>query len=167
MKNYRGLTLIELLVTLSLLAVSCFFWGELSQHFFIKNNIDLLEKKLINSIHYSRNRALISGQDVTLNAAQGSGDWSEGMILFVDNQAHHYTSQDKLIYHWQWPRSSQLQLVWRGFNSSNYITFSKLLRHSTANGHFMILKNGLEVRRIVVNRLGRVKVSTVEYHDDK
>lgn len=157
MKKKGGFTLIELVVTISLLVLCfCFIIG-FNQHFFEKNKIDILANQVINSIHYSRNMALISGQDLTLNAIDASGDWSAGMILFVDNPTHHYTAQDKLIYHWQWQPTTQLQLVWRGFKSTNYLTFAKTLRRSTVNGHFVILKDGVEMQRIVVNRLGRVK----------
>ncbi|OGV51636.1 MAG: hypothetical protein A3F46_08375 [Legionellales bacterium RIFCSPHIGHO2_12_FULL_42_9] len=157
MKINDGFTLIELVVTVSVLAVIfCFVLG-FNHAFFVKNKIYVLEKQLINGLHYSRNRAFILGRDVTLNPIEASGDWSAGMILFVDNPRHYYTKQDKLIYTWQWQQSPRLKLVWRGFRSTDYLTFAKTLRRSTVNGHFVILQDGVEVRRIVVNRLGRTK----------
>ena len=156
MKRNAGVTLFELLVTLTVVAV--FFCSVLgyNQYFFEKNQIDLLEKQLTNSIHYSRNRALTSGHDVTLNSLTSSGDWSAGMILFRDNATHHYTGQESVLYHWKWQRLPQLLLVWKGFKSKDYLTFSKTLRRSTVNGHFLILRKGSEVRRIAINRFGRV-----------
>ena|SRR3990167_3572952 len=155
MKINEGFTLIELLVTLSVLSIIfCFVLG-FNHRFFEKNKIDVLVSQIITSIYSSRNQAINSGRDVTLNPIDVSGDWSAGMILFVDNPSHHYTKQDKLIYTWQWQQSPRLKVVWRGFKSTDYLTFAKTLRRSTVNGHFVILQDGVEVRRIVVNRLGR------------
>lgn len=155
MNKKGGFTLVELVVTLSLLVICFCFVVGFNQDFLEKNKIDSLVSQVKNSIYYSRNRALFSGQDVTLNAMDASDDWSGGMLLCVDNPRHH--CQENIIYQWQWKQYPQLKLVWRGFKSTKYLTFSKTLRHSTVNGHFVILKNGIEVRRIVVNRLGRVK----------
>ena len=161
-KFLAGFTLFELLVVISILAIIFLFsWG-INPQFFIKNKIDLLAKQVVNSIHYSRNQAMISGQDVTLNALDKSGDWSLGMVLFVDNATHRYAEldHDKMLYSWHWQPTPQLRLVWRGFKSNDYLTFSSNFRHSTVNGHFEIMHNGVVVRRIVINRLGRVVAFT-------
>ena len=162
-----GFTLFELLVVLSIFVIIFLFsWG-VNPQFFTKNKIDLLEKQVANSIHYSRNQAMISGQDVTLNALDKSGDWSQGMVLFIDNSTHRYAEGDhaKVLYSWHWQSSPQLRLVWQGFKSKDYLTFSGNLRRSTVNGHFEILQNGVVVRRIVINRLGRVVAFTDNHFD--
>ena len=148
----------ELLLVLSLFALCfCFVFG-FNHSFFEKNKRDRLEKEVMNSIDYARESAMISGQDLTLNPIDASDNWSSGMILFVDNVSHHYTEQDKVIYRWQWSSSPHLKLLWRGFQSTKYLIFSNTLRRSIVNGHFVILKDGVEVRRIILNRLGRVVV---------
>ena len=156
MNQSYGFTFIELMVVLVILAISLSFGVGFNQLFLEKNSVDRLEKQVINSIHFSRNKTLSSGQNLTLNSRVDPSDWSSGMVLFVDNPTHHYCEKDKLVYSWSWKSTPGLKLVWRGFKSDKYLLFSSSLRHSTVNGQFVIIKSGVEVRHIVLNRLGRV-----------
>jgi prepilin-type N-terminal cleavage/methylation domain-containing protein len=155
--HFGGFTLIELLVTLSIVLVVTSFVVGINHTFISKNKINALVQHVINSIDTARSQALILGQDMTLTARTNARDWSDGMFLFVDNPTHQYQRDDTFIYSWHWQSTPNLQLVWHGFKSTKYLIFSADLSHSTANGHFSIVHDGIEVRRVIVNRWGAVR----------
>lgn len=150
------MTLIELMVVIVLLTACLFFVIQFNQDIILKNKRTVVENQIMNAVRYSRNSALVTGHDVTLNPLAGGQDWSTGMILFVDNKTHHYTGQEKVVYSWQWAEVAPLKVSWNGFKAQDYLIFSRDLRHATVNGHFSIMNKGTEIRRIVLNRLGRV-----------
>lgn len=150
-----GFTLIELLVCLAILC-TLFFFVPISSHFFQKNQAEVVSEEIKNAIRYARNVALIKGIPLTLAPLPGKSDWSDGMVLFVDNPKHQYDVREKLIYQWQWHHPG-IQVEWKGFRSTHYLTFSTHLTHSTANGAFYILGNHIVQRKLIINRLGRIR----------
>lgn len=151
-----GLTLIELLLCLGLLTVLLVAGLGFGSQFLAKRQALILEKQLVSVVQYSRHWAQVFHQDVTLNPLAGQNDWSKGMVLFVDNSSHHYSSQVKLIHQWYFNQNRLLRLVWHGFQADDYLMFSKETHRSTVNGHFLILSDGVVLKRLVVNRLGRI-----------
>lgn len=148
-------TLLECLITLAILSLLFFFCLPFTSTFYSKNEIDVLEKQIVSAVQYSRHMALMMGKDLTLSPFPETGDWSEGMILFVDNKTHHYSPTDQLLYQWHWPLR-QVQVLWHGFRSNDYLIFSAHLTQATTNGHFLIMNGQIEQKKITINRLGRV-----------
>jgi prepilin-type N-terminal cleavage/methylation domain-containing protein len=155
-KNF-GFTLLELLVCLAILC-ALFFCLPLESYFYQHNQIDTMSEEIKSTIRYARNIALLKGVPLTLNPLPGRNDWSDGMILFVDNLQHQYTDDDELIYQWEWHRQG-IQVEWKGFRSTHYLTFSTLLDKATCNGTFHIFGNHVEQKKLIVNRLGHIRES--------
>ncbi|OGV38378.1 MAG: hypothetical protein A3F46_00320 [Legionellales bacterium RIFCSPHIGHO2_12_FULL_42_9] len=148
-----GFTLIEILCTLSILSLSVFCVFTLSERFLIANENYNLTAQLMNMVNYSRNMALFTNLNLTINPYHN--DWSCGVVLFIDNKNHHYSGHEKIIHIWSW-KLKFLQLSWHGLLADDYLTFSNNLNHAITNGHFTISQNVNVIRRIVLNRLSRV-----------
>ena len=94
-----------------------------------------------------------------LTPLPNSSDWSKGMVLFVDNEKHHYTSTTHVIYEWHW-QFPLIQVSWKGFQSSQYLLFSIEASQNGVNGFFLIKDNLQQMAKLVVNRMGRLKVES-------
>ena len=154
----KGYTLLELLLILTLVALSFFLIVGLNQHLWIKNQIITTQSILANIVQFSRNAALEEGHEVTLNAFKNSDDWSSGVLLFQDNQVHQYTGDETILHQWSFNLSPQIYVRWKGFQSDQYIVFSPNLRRSTSNGHFDIYHQGRLMSTLIVNRLGTTRI---------
>lgn len=150
----KGFSLFELLVVIAIVATILTFCLPIGSQTLDKNKVALVEKELITGMEYARSMALLIGSNLSLNPLVNE-DWSQGMVLFVDNKTHHLSDKDKVLFQWHW-HISPLQVKWYGFRSSAYLTLSSDLRHAAANGRFVILYQNIEVGHIKVNRMGRV-----------
>ena len=156
--NCIGMTLIELLVSLSLLAILLFFSLPFAPSLYNKNQLQVVTDEVSSAIHFAKIQALLTGDVLVLSPLSGGrNDWSHGMLLFVDNPKHQYMSDDKLLHEWHW-NSNVVRVFWHGFQSDEYVLFAADISHSTTNGYF-IIKNDTKQLKLVVNRLGRVKKS--------
>lgn len=152
----KGVTLIELLIYLaivsSLLIMSVIF----GQNFFQRNQIDVLVSEINNAIHYAKNMAMIHGVPIALNPVDSQQDWAKGMVLFIDNKAHHYTEKDTPLYQWQW-KNQGIRVTWEGFRSKEYLVFASNLNQAACNGSFHLMIGQKDVGEIILNRFGHVQ----------
>lgn len=151
-----GLTLVELLVTLSLLSIVLCCSLPLAPSLYKKNQMQMIVDNVKGAIQVAKMQALISGDTLALTPIGGAGDWSDGMLLFVDNVKHQYSSETRLLYQWHW-KSVGVDLAWQGFQSRNYLLFAPDMSSNATNGYFIITNHQLQAK-LVVNRFGRVKV---------
>ena len=150
----HGYTLLELLITLGILSLLLLGGTYFSSTIWNNNKAENLERQIVNILQYSRNLALTTGKTVALNPI--ASDWSQGVILFVDNKSHRYQEGDELLRMWQW-KIYPLMLKWEGFLSADFLIFSPQLMRATSNGHFTIYQKNIGLGHVVVNRLGRIK----------
>lgn len=93
--KYYGFTIIELLVTLSVLAILLTIAGPSLVNFVKNNRLVALTNDLVSDLNFSRNEAIKQGVPVSICASanpadanpncSGSSDWSSGRLIFVDN----------------------------------------------------------------------------------
>lgn len=156
-----GFTLVELITTLLIILGLFFVLMPLGSTFLNKNNIDTQVKTIVNAIKYAKHSALLEERRLVLSELSPEDGWKKGMQLFVDNsENHHYSSEDERLREWHW-RSGNIQVEWHGFMSDRYLIFSDDLQTSALSGYFSISENNKVKRKIVINRLGRVRVEKV------
>ncbi|WP_019217093.1 pilus assembly FimT family protein [Legionella tunisiensis] len=155
MNKNIGLTFIELLISITLIVLLCFLCAPAGVMLYQKNQLQVREKEIITALYYARHTAFLQGVTLALTPLPESSDWSQGMILFVDNKNHRFHSSSKLLQQWHWTQSS-IKLGWHGFHSKNYLLFSSELKHMAASGHFLLQNPQSEPIKLVVNRFGRV-----------
>ncbi|KTD36209.1 Tfp type 4 fimbrial pilin related signal peptide protein domain protein [Legionella nautarum] len=153
-RNY-GLTLIELLAGLMIIGIVFALCIPLGFSLYGKNQLKLLENEIGIAIRFARNMALLKHVPLVLTPLPSSDNWSDGMILFIDNKNHQYAETDEIIHQWNWQKL-KVQVSWVGFRSNNYLLFSSTLSHSASNGHFILRNNEGNTVKLVINRLGRV-----------
>lgn len=147
-KRCSGFTLIELLIYSGVLCILLMISIRVSVDLYQKKHADIIANDIKSAIRYARNVTFDNDVPMTLSPLPDTRDWSMGMIL--------HTDKDKIVYQWQWNYAG-VRVAWRGFRSNNYITFSPVLRQSTANGHFNIVTTRQYKKELIVNRLGHVR----------
>ena len=157
MRRCSGFTWIELLTSLAVLAIVLVFGLAAGTGFYQKNRLDLVSDDIKSALRHARLGAFKQDQPLTINPLPGPRGWSEGLVLFPDNPGHHYSATDSLIYQWRWNYPG-ITVAWHGFRTRNYLIFSTELRQSTANGYFLIATQDGYQKKLVVNRLGHVRI---------
>jgi Tfp pilus assembly protein FimT len=152
----KGITLLELLVTmlllfgLSIIAIASY------AYLLQKNEQQVIIDELKSAIRYAKIQAIIRGIPVSLIPLNNSLNWADGMVLSTLNKK---TNKMELIYQWQW-RHPYWRLDWSGVNTLNKISFSNNPTQAISNGRFTLIntKNHKQVA-IILNRLGRIRIS--------
>ena len=151
MKLFKGFTLLELLLCLSLVSLIAFFSLLYTSSLYKKNQLQTVTAEIRNAIHAAKMQAFIIGKPLALTHLPHTKDWSEGMLLFVDNAKHQCVQP---LYKWHW--KSGIEVSWHGFQSKDYLLFATDLRSSMTNGYFVI-RNAQQHVKLIVNRVGRVR----------
>ena len=146
----RGVSLFELLVCIAVLAIILCYGLSVSPLLYKKNQIDRVGLDIKNAIHFAQTKARNSSGILILHALSKDQDWSKGIGL--------YMSDGQLIYEWPWA-ISDLHVTWQGFQSNHYLRFASDMRESALNGTFIIHNGSQQALKLVLNRMGRVKVS--------
>lgn len=91
MKQARGFTLIELMITLTIMAAMLTIAVPGLQQFLISGNLISLSNDIMASLNFARSEAVKRGLSVSLcpsaNRTTCTGSWSQGWIVFVDNNS--------------------------------------------------------------------------------
>jgi type IV fimbrial biogenesis protein FimT len=151
----KGFTILELLLGFSLLAIILCFSLPFTPSLYKKNQLQIITDEIKEAIRFAKMQAILTGDTLILTHLADKKNWSEGIILFVDNPKHQPSSDAKLLHEWRWP-SSGVHITWRGFQSKDYLLFTPDITSSTVNGTF-IISNLKQQNKLVVNRLGRVR----------
>lgn len=147
----KGLTLIEVLLSLILMATVFFFAIPLSSALYQKNQIEVRVHDIEGAIRLAKTEALMRGESLMLMPCSGE-HWSSGIRVV----AYHTDHEPEVIYEWPWP-ASRVVVHWNGFQSKQYLLFSADVSHHAANGYFLITSPQSHSVKLVINRLGRVR----------
>ncbi|KTD41179.1 GspH/FimT family pseudopilin [Legionella parisiensis] len=152
----KGFTLLELVITMSLfLGLSMVGIGSYT-YFMRKNEQKALIDELRTAIQYAKMQAIILGNSVYLAPIDATCSWSKGMILSFLNKE---TNTIEPIYQWQWSHP-RWELNWEGVSATNKIVFSTYPGQAISYGRFILInKNTHEQFIIILNRLGRIRIS--------
>jgi type IV fimbrial biogenesis protein FimT len=148
--NSKGISLIELIIALTLIALVASLGFPALNALIQKNRLDNLSHDLKAALQFARLQAVLRGEKLCLSPLH---DWSNGMHLCVDNPKHRCQKRG-ILYQWRWFYHG-FQIDWRGFLSKNYLLFSPDMGSNTLNGVFY-LRNQQAEKKLVINRLGRV-----------
>ena len=114
-----------------------------------KNNREIIADEIKGAIEFLKLQSLLSGQDLILAPISNNHDWSDGMRLYRDKE---------LLREWHWS-SRHINITWQGFHSENYFLFSSDINSNILNGTFKLTDSDHNLSKLIVNRLGRVRVS--------
>ena len=161
-KNEQGVSLLEALIVLSIVAIisasSLPSLGKLINKFQVEGSLENLRKAIASSRHL----AISSGDIVTLCPAEGeqcSNDWDSAYMIFVDYNNNAMLDDEEKPYEITAVDSS-MQISWRASGGAAYLKFSPT-GIARQFGRFHICKKDADLsaaRSMVINRQGRVRL---------
>jgi len=154
----KGFTIIEVLTTVVIISGLFFILMPLGQSFFSKNLLEKRVNSISKAIKFARNKAVLDGKNIVLSGINDKDGWLSGMQMFIDNTGnYHFEPGDEMIRKWQWEQRI-IKVSWHGFSSDNYLLFSNKLKKSVLNGYFSLSQNNKVKSKIILNRLGRLRI---------
>ncbi|WP_407305727.1 GspH/FimT family pseudopilin [Acinetobacter sp.] len=161
----KGFTLVELIVTLAILAIMMTMALPYFHDIMAKQEIKNITHKLISSIQLAKSHAAIHHTNVVICPSQNkincqASYWNSGFIVFLDtNKNRQVDTQEKIIY----TESTELKygnLDWRGTLSIPSLTFqaSNGLPNGS-NGSFYYCSTYQQTHyKILLSRMGHTRI---------
>lgn len=144
----KGFTFIELLCVLTIIASLTLASLSSLSRMKEKNDLDYVEKRLIFALKLARTKAILMNRPIKVIPFKNN--WSQGLTIFTAKKENPI-----LILDWS---NRKIVLSWQGFISSRYLIFSRDLLNEASSGHFLLkTPRGLR-RKIVLNRLGHLRI---------
>ncbi len=161
MKQHKGVTLIELMITVSIVAIILAFIGPSIQSILIKNRIVAEINETSSLIQYARHHAIDEQAQVVVCPSKDysvcSKDWNDPKIVFIDddNNFIRSTTEDLLVTIGATSTTSLMT------NSTDIIKFSETGEANLATEILLCHKDGKAkyARSLFVSLQGRVKMS--------
>ncbi|MEH6651041.1 MAG: GspH/FimT family pseudopilin [Motiliproteus sp.] len=171
-----GLTLTELVVSLSIMATLSTAGASSFQHLISNSRVDALAMSLRTDLMFVRSEAINRGQRVLLcrqgaapdscagSSSSGQLSWQQGWLVFVDanNDSQLSLSNGDQILRVQQPLNSQLQVKW---NRGDFIGYQGSGALSSLNGTFCVgdwSGDSSLHRELVLPHSGRLRTARVE-----
>ena len=162
MKQQKGVTLIELMITVSIVAIILAFVSPSIQSILINNKIVAEINETSSLIQYARHHAIDEQAQVVVCPSKDysacSSDWNDPKIVFIDhdNNAIRSATEDLLVTIGATSGTSLMT------NSTNIIMFSGTGEANLATEILLCHKDGKAeyARSLSVSLQGRVKMST-------
>ncbi len=167
MGKETGFTLLELVVTLALVAVLLVLAIPLFINLRTEARLTTLTNELVGAYHFARNRAIHSGRRVTLCRSKngetcysGRG-WADGWMVFEDRANYSVRDPDELILLVHEPLAAGLSIS-ANAPVKDYISFTPAGYALYRNGGFVAgtitVAAGASLRKIILGSGGRVRI---------
>jgi len=162
LKEQKGVTLVELMVTVSIVAIILTFVGPSIQSILIKNRIVAEINEISSLIQYARHHAIDEQAQVIVCPSTDysvcSTDWSAPKIVFIDDDdnAIRGATEELLVTTGETSETSLMT------NTTNIIKFAETGEANLAAEIVLCHKDGAAkyARSMSVSLQGRVKMST-------
>lgn len=163
----RGVTLMEVMVVLGIVAVLLVFGLPAFREFMVRSRLDAAAQDLITSLQFARSEATRRGAQVTLrlDGTAGSRNWGSGWSMFVDADQDGVLDAGEEVIRRGMALTAPLTL----FGSASFdtiIAFDRDGRLTSAGGHFVLCEGGVltedgqsRSRAVLVNGAGRVRAA--------
>lgn len=153
----QGFTLVELLVTVAVLAIALGIAVPSFQSFVSRNRLAATTNELVSALALARSEAVKRATRVTV----ASADWDDGWEVFVDSDPFGDSSGDTILRVYEANTQGGASIT-AGSNFSDYISY---LPSGTSegsggdgDGDFTVCKDG-NARVVSINNTGRVSTT--------
>lgn len=163
-----GFTLIELIVTLSIIVIVMQYGVHNMKDFVLRNTMTNYVNNFVTMQHLARQTAIFKQSLVTLCASKDGENcltkkyWHEGMLVFIDHNGNIKLDGEDVIVKFHKSEVSTITMSWRAFQNKSYLQFSSNGWTNSQNGTFRFcFVNGDTKynRALIVNRSGRLRLS--------
>lgn len=162
----RGITLLELLVTLAILAILTGLAVPAFSHTVKRAHNITLANQMILLIQYARSESIVKRRVVTLcgsrNQQQCDGQWSKNILVFVDhNQDGKRNNAERLLQVVSTVKAGE-SLQWRSFGNKPYLQLHPDGRTWYQNGNFTYCPANSDTRYALhwlLNAGGRLRMA--------
>ncbi|HQV22075.1 MAG: GspH/FimT family pseudopilin [Moraxellaceae bacterium] len=170
MPKTHGFTLIEALITITILCIITLFAHANLSAWLKTQNAKRVTSELIHIVHASRAYAITGRRPFTLcgssNGLNCDNQWAIGALFFEDaNRNGIIDNNDQIIRYT--PLNTKTTLQWKGFGGQRLVFESTGLT-SASNGTFTYCefnKDPLYSRQVIVSRGGRARLSPDKNND--
>lgn len=163
-RKCRGVTLIELMVTLAVAAILLSQAAPGFRDTIIRNRLVTFTNEFMAAINYARSEAIKSGKSVTVcKSSSGTGctttgsQWENGWIVFIDDNANGSSETGETVLR-VWPSiPSGYTLRTNSTNFTNYLRYNALgaVANNSVGGTFALCYNNqtTDARTIAITQL--------------
>ena len=163
-KMQNGITLTELLITLSLCAIVMGISAPGLRHVVVKQQGEKTLNTIAKAISTGRTAAIRSGDTVTVcRSSDGnscSGSWDQGLIVFTDRNADRkINGSDQILQQVRFGAIDGI-IRWRAFQNRQYLQINSRGQIMHQNGNFTYCPTSKEdalVHQILINGTGRIR----------
>lgn len=164
-KCQDGFTLLELIITLTVIAILASVLSNVSAAFIYSNKVAVSVNRIAADMSYARTEAIMRDKNVELcKTLDGircvrSGQWESGWMVFVDTNQNRRREVDEPVLKYQ-PALDTVNITYRGTASSHYIRF-RSDGATGVNGTFTFCsdREGLYKKALILFRTGRLRLS--------
>lgn len=164
MHRMRGLTLLELMATILILASLALFAVPALQDLKAKTQATALGNHILEMVQLTRSTAINHGVTATLcpslNSISCNKKWKQGLIVFLDSNKDGKRAEDETIVAnlKELPEGAWIQ--WRAFQNPKYLQYLPSGRTNNHNGRFAYCprdNNQRHAQEIIINKAGRAR----------
>lgn len=154
-RNVVGFTLYELMISLAIIIITVLISTSFYSNFIQRNILEERLNTLTTAIKFSQNMAIIKQQTLLLKPLSEANGWGKGMQLVCDG-----TMDNRPLRVWRWPINKPIDIKWQGLHKHGLL-FNANLNKSMLSGTFLLQQNKITKKKVIINRLGRVRVEDV------
>ncbi|WP_151869158.1 GspH/FimT family pseudopilin [Acinetobacter soli] len=164
--NFLGFSLIEFIVTLTVLSILIGVGLPTYQHVMATQEANHIPRTLTIHIQKAKSDAVLYRHNVVLcpsiDKQTCSDDWSKGFIVFLDqNRNRQRDINEDLLSSTDW-NTRYGMLSWKGTLQSNHLMFRAASGLPIgSNGSFYYCSQKVSHKRLVISRMGHFRVETL------
>ncbi len=164
MKQYRGITLLNALISLSILLILISLSSDNLAYLQESNSSQQALNQITKTIQLARSFAVMNRSLVTVcrsvDGIECSGQWHDGVLVFSDQNGDRIINEtDKLLYYAAQPKLNGT-IKWRAFQNRQYLQITSQGFTRYQNGNFTYCPHNADPRKalqLVINRTGRTR----------
>ncbi|MEM9101477.1 MAG: GspH/FimT family pseudopilin [Pseudomonadota bacterium] len=141
-KNTQGFTLIELFLTIAILAVIAAIGVPSFQETVRSNRITSSSNDIVHSLNYARMEAIRRGASITLKTTSGTNDWSNGYSVESPSEVLKKVNIDHATLQIATVNLSEITFKADGFLSANGEVFTVCSASGDKGRQITLLKSG-------------------------
>ena len=169
-KTQQGLTLLELLTSLAIVAITFSFGIPKVFAIVHSNRLAAASNSLSGSFALARSEAVTRKREVVICKSRDGarctkkGGWEQGWIVFIDQNYNEKRDEDEKLVRVQAALPDEIQLNFSAFRSKNFVTYWAS-GFSEMNGTFTFcIKNQPQMTRaLILSKVGRLRKSSTKW----